>query len=122
MRCARSVNPARMRVSAEPRCLNHNDGYGTPFATLRRRPVPADKKETDSKTGARKRRIPRLVHKAQLTVQINLAARLTNQAARIRMGEIGAWPGQIPILLWLLERDGIIQKELVELVNMEQSS
>jgi DNA-binding MarR family transcriptional regulator len=84
--------------------------------------VPTDKSEPASRTGARKRRTPRLVHKAELTVQINLAARLTNQAARIRLGEVGAWPGQIPILLWLLEKDGIIQKELVELVNMEQSS
>jgi DNA-binding MarR family transcriptional regulator len=55
-----------------------------------------------------------------LSVKINVAARLTNQAARIRLGDLGAWPGQIPILLWLLEEDGIIQKELVELVNMEQ--
>lgn len=81
-----------------------------------------DKSDPAARAGARKRRIPRLVHKAELTVQINLAARLTNQAARIRLGEVGAWPGQIPILLWLLEKDGIIQKELVELVNMEQSS
>lgn len=65
-------------------------------------------------------RLPSLVDDAQLSVKINVAARLTNQAARIRLGDLGAWPGQIPILLWLLEEDGIIQKELVELVNMEQ--
>ena len=58
--------------------------------------------------------IPSLVHEAQVTTLINLAARLTGKAAHIRMGAIGAWPGQIPLLLWLLEKDGVIQKELVE--------
>jgi MarR family transcriptional regulator for hemolysin len=67
-------------------------------------------------------RIPKFVEAAELTMLINVAARLTNQAARIRLGEVGAWPGQIPILLWLLEKDGIIQKDLVKLVEMEQPS
>ena len=58
----------------------------------------------------------------KVTSLINLAARLTNKAARIRMGRIGAWPGQIPLLLWLLEEDGLIQKELVERSTMEQST
>jgi DNA-binding MarR family transcriptional regulator len=66
--------------------------------------------------------VPSLVHEAQVTTLINLAARLTGKAARIRMGAIGAWPGQIPLLLWLLEKDGAIQKELVERANMEQST
>jgi DNA-binding MarR family transcriptional regulator len=66
--------------------------------------------------------VPSLVHEAQVTTLINLAARLTGKAARIRMGAIGAWPGQIPLLLWLLEKDGLIQKELVERSNMEQST
>jgi DNA-binding MarR family transcriptional regulator len=66
--------------------------------------------------------IPSLVHEAQITTLINLAARLTGKAARLRMGRIGAWPGQIPLLLWLLEEDGVIQKELVERTNMEQST
>ncbi len=66
--------------------------------------------------------IPSLVHEAQVTTLINLAARLTGKAARIRMGSIGAWPGQIPLLLWLLEKDGMIQKELIERANMEQST
>ena len=39
-----------------------------------------------------------------------------------RLGEMGAWPGQIPILLWLLEDDGMIQKDLVAKSNMEQST
>jgi len=66
--------------------------------------------------------VPTLVHEAQVTTLINLAARLTGKAARLRMGRIGAWPGQIPLLLWLLEEDGVIQKELVERSNMEQST
>src|SRR5580693_37117 len=66
--------------------------------------------------------VPTLVHEAQITTLINLAARLTGKAARIRMGRIGAWPGQIPLLLWLLEEDGAIQKELVQRANMEQST
>jgi DNA-binding MarR family transcriptional regulator len=66
--------------------------------------------------------VPTLVHEAQVTTLINLAARLTGKAARIRMGRIGAWPGQIPLLLWLLQEDGVIQKVLVERSNMEQST
>jgi MarR family transcriptional regulator, transcriptional regulator for hemolysin len=66
--------------------------------------------------------VPSLVHEAQVTTLINLAARLTAKAARIRMGTIGAWPGQIPLLLWLLEQDGLIQKELVQRSSMEQST
>jgi DNA-binding MarR family transcriptional regulator len=72
--------------------------------------------------GMKEAHIPKFVQAAELTMLINVAARLTNQAARIRLGEIGAWPGQIPILLWLLDKDGIIQKDLVKLVEMEQPS
>lgn len=66
--------------------------------------------------------IPALVHDAQISSLVNLAARLTNKAARVRLGEMGAWPGQIPLLLWLLEEDGMIQKDLVAKSNMEQST
>ena len=80
-------------------------------------------KTTPRQTAApRPAQVPSVVHDAQVSSQINLAARLTNQAARIRLGELGAWPGQIPILLWLLEEDGIIQKELVARANVEQST
>lgn len=72
--------------------------------------------------GAARPTVPTLVHEAQITTLINLAARLTGKAARIRMGRIGAWPGQIPLLLWLLQEDGVIQKELVQRSNMEQST
>jgi DNA-binding MarR family transcriptional regulator len=67
-------------------------------------------------------RIPTIVEDAQVSTLINLAARLTNKAARIRLGSIGAWPGQIPLLLWLLEEDGVLQKDLVERANIEQST
>jgi DNA-binding MarR family transcriptional regulator len=67
-------------------------------------------------------RVPDMLHAAQLTSLLNLAARLTNKAARHRMGDFGAWPGQIPVLLWLLQEDGIIQRDLVQRVNMEQST
>jgi len=66
--------------------------------------------------------VPTLVRDAQVTTLINLAARLTHKAARLRLGSIGAWPGQIPILLWLLQEDGVIQRDLVDWVGMEQSS
>jgi DNA-binding MarR family transcriptional regulator len=66
--------------------------------------------------------IPTVVHEAQVTTLINLAARLTGKAARKRMGPIGAWPGQIPLLLWLLEKKQLVQKELVQLTGMEQST
>jgi DNA-binding MarR family transcriptional regulator len=66
--------------------------------------------------------IPTVVHEAQVTTLINLAARLTGRAARKRMGPIGAWPGQIPLLLWLLEKKQLVQKELVQLTGMEQST
>jgi DNA-binding MarR family transcriptional regulator len=80
------------------------------------------KRERAPQRGAPRATIPSLVHEAQITTLINLAARLTGKAARLRMGRIGAWPGQIPLLLWLLEEDGVIQKELVERTNMEQST
>jgi len=57
---------------------------------------------------------------ARATFLINMAARLTNRAARIRLGELGASPGQIPILLCLIQEDGLIQKDLVHRSKMEQ--
>jgi DNA-binding MarR family transcriptional regulator len=74
------------------------------------------------KTARRAAVIPPSLYMAQVSSLINLAARLTSKAARIRLGELGAWPGQIPLLLWLLEEDGLIQKELVQRAKMEQST
>jgi len=83
-------------------------------------PVPLS--FVDLRTARSKADIPNVVHEAQVTSLINLAARLTNKAARKRMGSIGAWPGQIPLLLWLLEKKQLVQKELVQLTGMEQST
>ena len=60
-------------------------------------PVPLS--FVDLRTARSKADIPNVAHEAQVTSLINLAARLTNKAARKRMGSIGAWPGQIPLLL-----------------------
>jgi DNA-binding MarR family transcriptional regulator len=71
---------------------------------------------------AKDAKIPHLVDEAQISSQISLAARLLQKAARVRLGEAGAWPGQIPLLLWLLEEDHLIQKELIARTGMEQST
>ncbi len=55
-------------------------------------------------------------------VLINLTARLSNKAARMRLGAMGAWPGQIPIVLCLLAEEGLSQKELIERTRIEQST
>lgn len=55
-------------------------------------------------------------------VLINLAARLSNKAARMRLGSMGTWPGQIPIVLCLLAEEGLSQKELIERTRIEQST
>ncbi len=55
-------------------------------------------------------------------VLINLTARLSNKAARMRLGAMGTWPGQIPIVLCLLAEEGLSQKELIERTRIEQST
>lgn len=55
-------------------------------------------------------------------VLINLAARLSNKAARMRLGSMGTWPGQIPIVLCLLAAEGLSQKDLIERTRIEQST
>lgn len=55
-------------------------------------------------------------------VLINLLARLSNKAARLRLGSMGTWPGQIPIVLCLLAEEGLSQKELIERTRIEQST
>ena len=55
-------------------------------------------------------------------VLINLLARLSNKAARQRLGSMGTWPGQIPIVLCLLAEEGLSQKELIERTRIEQST
>jgi DNA-binding MarR family transcriptional regulator len=55
-------------------------------------------------------------------VLINLTARLSNKAARMRLGVMGTWPGQIPIVLCLLAEEGLSQKDLIERTRIEQST
>lgn len=57
-----------------------------------------------------------------ILVLVNLLARLSHKAARMRFGAIGAWPGQIPIILCLLAEQGLSQKELIERTRIEQST
>jgi DNA-binding MarR family transcriptional regulator len=66
--------------------------------------------------------IPKLSGYARIGALLQRAARLTGKAARLRMESMQAWPGQIPILLWLAKSDGLIQRELVARVGMEQST
>ncbi len=84
--------------------------------------MDSPKKPPQKKQKRHSAKIPSLVHDAQVSSRINLAARLTQKAARIRLGEVGAWPGQIPLLLWLLEEDGMIQKDIIARTGIEQST
>ncbi len=58
----------------------------------------------------------------RIFVLVNLVARLSHKAARMRLGSMGAWPGQIPIVLCLLAEEGLSQKELIERTRIEQST
>ena len=40
----------------------------------------------------------------------------------MRLGALGTWPGQIPIVLCLLAEEGLSQKELIERTRIEQST
>ena len=55
-------------------------------------------------------------------VLINPAARLSHKAARMRLGALGTWPGQIPIVLCLLAEEWLSQKRLIERTRIEQST
>src|SRR3954451_17529724 len=96
--------------------------HSLPSQLLTREISVALRQKRARRTAATNAAIPTLVHEAQVTTLINLAARLTGKAARKRMGSIGAWPGQIPLLLWLLEKKQLVQKELVQVTGMEQST
>ena len=57
-----------------------------------------------------------------ILVLVPLLARISHKAARMRFGAIGAWPGQIPIILCLLAEEGLSQKELIKRTRIEQST
>ena len=58
----------------------------------------------------------------RIFVLVNSVARLSHKAARMRLASMGAWPGQIPIVLCLLAEEGLSQKELIERTRIEQST
>lgn len=58
--------------------------------------------------------------RASLGYQVNLLARLLEQALRRQIADHGVVPGQFPALLALYERDGLTQAELCRLVRIEQ--
>jgi len=52
----------------------------------------------------------------------NHMARLFEQGLRRRIAPLGIVPGQFPTLLALWERDGLTQKDLLELLDIEQAT
>ncbi|MCP3803278.1 MarR family transcriptional regulator [Allokutzneria sp. A3M-2-11 16] len=61
-----------------------------------------------------------LIRAESLGYQVNLAARVLEQALRERVERHGVVPGQFPALLSLYERDGLTQAELCRQVRVEQ--
>lgn len=53
---------------------------------------------------------------------VSLANRLFAAVLRERLATFGVTPAQVPIILWLRERDGLTQKELGERASIEQPS
>ena len=53
---------------------------------------------------------------------VNVAARLANSNLSDHIEDLGLNPAQIPLLFWLLEEDGITQKELCDRTHIEQPS
>lgn len=59
---------------------------------------------------------------ASLGYQIGLVSRLLAQSLKKRNGRAGILPGQFPIALALLSRDGMTQRELCDVVRIDQST
>ena len=53
---------------------------------------------------------------------VNHLARLFADALRERIAPLGIVPGQFPALLALWEKDGLTQKELLKLLDIEQAT
>lgn len=53
---------------------------------------------------------------------LNHIARLFHEELRQQIAPLGIVPGQFPILLALWERDGVTQKALLEMINVEQAT
>lgn len=65
---------------------------------------------------------PDPLHSMTLGYLVNLIARLMAQALKARNGPDGILPGQYPIALELLMRDGMSQRDLCEAVRIEQTT
>lgn len=53
---------------------------------------------------------------------LNHVARLFYEELRQRIAPLGIVPGQFPILLALWEQDGVTQKALLEMIDIEQAT
>jgi MarR family transcriptional regulator for hemolysin len=53
---------------------------------------------------------------------INQAARLTHRSIRLQLGGDSVQPAYLPVMLWLLEHDGLTQADLCRLARIEQPS
>ncbi len=62
------------------------------------------------------------LHQMTLGYLISLLARLLAQSLKVRNGADGILPGQYPIAVELLARDGISQRDLCEVVRIEQAT
>ncbi len=65
---------------------------------------------------------PDPLHSMTLGYLVNLIARLMAQALKTRNGPDGILPGQYPVALELLMRDGMSQRDLCEAVRIEQAT
>ncbi|MEP9380596.1 MarR family winged helix-turn-helix transcriptional regulator [Aquabacter sp. CN5-332] len=62
------------------------------------------------------------LHRMTLGYLINLIARLLAQSLKVRNGADGILPGQYPVAVELLARDGLSQRDLCEAVRIEQAT
>ncbi len=53
---------------------------------------------------------------------VTLASRLFAAVLRDRLADLDVTPAQVPIILWLADRDGLTQKDLCERAHIEQPS
>lgn len=61
-------------------------------------------------------------HRMTLGYLISLLARLLAQSLKVRNGPDGILPGQYPIAVELLTQDGMSQRDLCEVVRIEQAT
>jgi len=59
---------------------------------------------------------------ASLGYLVNSVARLSLADLKSRLASLNIKPGQIPLIVWLLEEDGLTQSDLCQKANIEQPS